>query len=60
MQTLFIVSKHPSMDLIFKLKIGPKLEDQLPKVGGLFSVVMTINIWRESDAELAPLYVLMP
>jgi hypothetical protein len=30
-------SKHPLMDLTFKLKIGPKLEVWLFKLGGVFS-----------------------
>ena len=34
------------MDLMFGLKIGPKLEDWFLKLGGVFSSVWTNEIWR--------------
>ena len=51
--------KHPLTDLIFRLNIGPKLEDWF-LILWVFSWLGTNEIWQESHAKLKPLRFLIP
>ena len=52
-------SKSPLMDPSFEVKTGSKLQDWFHEVG-VFSLVGTAEIWRDSDATLVPLYFFVP
>jgi hypothetical protein len=48
-------SQTPLMDLTFRLKIGPMLEEKFLKVREVFSIVGINKIGGEIDATLMPL-----